>query len=148
MAAAVQQRIRQAPQPKIWINPYKQYDNVQKKVHKVKKNIIVNRLVVAFVSFLILSFIVYYHTVVVEKSLNDKQNIIIKFQEQNCVLRNNLSQLQALPQVDQHATDKLAMTTPTELTYLTISKVQLALPEKVIPVSKPFKFSLTTPVGY
>jgi len=142
MAAAVQQRV--------WVKPYKHNGNYfpSPKINKTGKNIIVNRLIVAFTSFFILSFFVYYHTVVIEKSLNDKQNIIIKIQEQNCVLRNNLSQLQALPFIDQHSTDKLEMTTPSEVTYLTVPGVVLNASVKISSNPKPFKFSITTPIGY
>ena len=113
---------------------------------KKKKNIKFNYFVGLIVTFAVSSFGLYYHTVVMEKSLNDTQKNIIKIQEQNYSLRNNLSQLQTLSVVDQQATDKLAMTPPSQLTYLNVP--DLASKNQVPKTSKPIKFTLTALAGY
>ncbi|MGV3526697.1 MAG: hypothetical protein ACO1RX_20935 [Candidatus Sericytochromatia bacterium] len=96
---------------------------------------------------LVFTFLIYFHTVLIESQANHKQQEIIKIQEQNANMQARLAELKSLAAVESRATG-LGMQPVEQYHYISIDpQLYKSTAPLAVDVSAP-RYPVQTPVGF
>lgn len=99
-------------------------------------------------ALLVCTFMVYFHTVLIENQANHKQQEIIRTKEQNDLLNARLTELKTLSSVEARA-NQLGMKPVENYQYISIDPqlYQNAEAPSAVDISPP-RYPVQTPVGF
>ncbi|PKL76986.1 MAG: hypothetical protein CVV27_07460 [Candidatus Melainabacteria bacterium HGW-Melainabacteria-1] len=97
---------------------------------------------------LVCTFLVYFHTVLIENQANHKQQEIIRIKEENDMLVARLAELKTLPSVEARAT-RMGMQPVENFHYISVDSqvYQTAQSSAGVDVSTP-RYPVQTPIGF
>lgn len=104
--------------------------------------------ILAVFGLLVCTFMVYFHTVLIENQANHKQQEIIRIKEENDMLNVRLTELKTLASVEARAT-KMGMKPVENYQYISIDPkiYQNAEVPSTVDISPP-RYPVQTPVGF
>lgn len=97
---------------------------------------------------LVCTFLIYFHTVLIESQANHKQQEIIRIQEQNNMMQASLAELKTLSAVEAHA-NALGMQPVEQYRYITLDSAmtQKASSPLIIEV-RSARYPVQPPAGF
>lgn len=104
--------------------------------------------IISVFALLVCTFLVYFHTVLIENQANHKQQQIIRMKEENDMLQARLAELKTLPEVEARA-NRLGMQPVDQYHYISIDPqmYQRAESPNTVDIS-PARYPVQTPVGF
>jgi hypothetical protein len=104
--------------------------------------------ILAVFGLLVCTFLVYFHTVLIENQANHKQQNIIRLKEENDVLHVRLAELKTLASVEARA-NRMGMKPVENYHYITVDPqiYQSAEAPTAVDISAP-RYPVQTPVGF
>lgn len=104
--------------------------------------------ILAVFGLLVCTFLVYFHTVLIESQANTKQQAIIKIKEENDMMHARLAELKTLSSVEARA-NRLGMKPVESYRYISVDPqiYQSADTPNAVDISPP-RYPVQTPVGF
>ncbi|MBF2053185.1 MAG: hypothetical protein IGS03_06930 [Candidatus Sericytochromatia bacterium] len=104
--------------------------------------------IISVFGLLICTFLVYFHTVLIENQANKKQQQIMQIQEQNDMLQAQLAELKTLPAVESRA-QAMGMQPVEQYHYISIESelYRQATHPPALDVS-PVRYPVQPPIGF
>lgn len=115
---------------------------------RTRTEYISNFWIVSVFGLLVCTFLVYFHTVLIESQANHKQQEIIRIQEQNDMMQARLAELKTLSTVEARATE-LGMQPVEQYRYIALDPTlsqRAALP--LVVDNTPSRYPVQPPAGF